>query len=125
MVEPRHVHLVVAKHVMRYLKGILDCGLRYASKSEFILYGYTDSYWEGSGEDKKRTSGCCFSLGSGVMSWIIRNKNSVSLSIVEDEYIVSCSAYSEVVGLHKLLAGLFDPNMDASIFIVATRVASS
>jgi hypothetical protein len=27
LVEPRHVHLVVAKHVMRYLKGMLDCGL--------------------------------------------------------------------------------------------------
>jgi hypothetical protein len=27
LVEPRHVHLVVAKHVMRYLKGTLDCGL--------------------------------------------------------------------------------------------------
>jgi hypothetical protein len=24
LVEPRHVHLVVAKHVMRYLKGTLD-----------------------------------------------------------------------------------------------------
>ena len=30
MVEPRHVHLVAEKHVMRYLKVTLDCGLRYA-----------------------------------------------------------------------------------------------
>ena len=29
LVEPRHVHLVAAKHVMRYLKGTLDCGLNY------------------------------------------------------------------------------------------------
>jgi hypothetical protein len=27
LVEPRHVHLDVAKHVMRYLKGTLDYGL--------------------------------------------------------------------------------------------------
>jgi hypothetical protein len=26
LVEPRRVHLVVEKHVMRYLKGTLDCG---------------------------------------------------------------------------------------------------
>ena len=29
MMDPRHVHLVAAKHVMRYLKGKLDCGLEY------------------------------------------------------------------------------------------------
>ena len=29
LVEPRHVHLVVAKHVMRYLKGTIDYGLIY------------------------------------------------------------------------------------------------
>ena len=33
MVEPRHVHLVAAKHVMRYLKGTLDCGLTYTTDS--------------------------------------------------------------------------------------------
>ena len=30
MVNPKHIHLVGAKHVMRYLKGTLDYGLRYA-----------------------------------------------------------------------------------------------
>jgi hypothetical protein len=29
LVEPRPVHLVAAKHVMRYLKGMLDYGLYY------------------------------------------------------------------------------------------------
>ena len=30
MVDPRQVHLVAAKHVLRYLKGTIDYGLRYA-----------------------------------------------------------------------------------------------
>ena len=51
MVDPRHVHIVATKHVMRYLKGTLDCGLIYIADSEFRLYGYTDSDWEGSVED--------------------------------------------------------------------------
>jgi hypothetical protein len=29
LVELGRVHLVAAKHVMRYLKGTLDCGLNY------------------------------------------------------------------------------------------------
>ena len=61
MMEPQHVHLVVAKHVMRYLKGTLECVLRYATDSEFILYSYTDSDWGISAKDRKSTSRCCFS----------------------------------------------------------------
>ena len=41
MVEPVHVYLVATKHVMRYLKGTLDYGLRYAVDGEIKLHGYT------------------------------------------------------------------------------------
>jgi hypothetical protein len=45
MGQPRHVHLVEAKHVMRYLKGTLDYGLIYLIDHEFGLYGYSNSDW--------------------------------------------------------------------------------
>ena len=57
LVEPRHVHLVVAKHVMRYLKGTINFGLYYDRDHDYSLYGYTDSDWAGSTTDKKSTSG--------------------------------------------------------------------
>jgi hypothetical protein len=69
LVELRRVHLVVAKHVMRYLKGMLDYGLCYTGDCDFKLYVYTDSDWNGSASDKKITSGCCFSLESAITSW--------------------------------------------------------
>jgi hypothetical protein len=34
IVEPRHVHLVAEKHVLRYLHGTVGYGLRYVSGSE-------------------------------------------------------------------------------------------
>ena len=37
LVEPRRVHLVVAKHVMRYLKGTMDYGLSYDGDHDFTL----------------------------------------------------------------------------------------
>ena len=37
MVNPKHIHLVGAEHVMRYLKGMLDYGLRYALDGETRL----------------------------------------------------------------------------------------
>jgi hypothetical protein len=42
-VEPRHVHIVAAKHMMRYLKGTFDFGLYYTRDHDFRLSGYTDS----------------------------------------------------------------------------------
>ena len=45
MVDPRQVHLVAAKHVLRYLKGMIDYGLRYAGDCNFGLVGYMDSDW--------------------------------------------------------------------------------
>jgi hypothetical protein len=44
LVEPRRVHIVAAKHMMRYLKGTLDFGLYYTKDHDFRLSGYTDSY---------------------------------------------------------------------------------
>ena len=41
MVNPRHIHLVGAKYVIRYLKGNLDYGLKYALDDKIILHGFT------------------------------------------------------------------------------------
>ena len=79
LVEPRHVHLVVSKHVMRYLKGTMDYGLSYDGDHDFTLNGYTDVDWAGSVADRKKTFGCCFSLGSAMISWQSRKQSSISL----------------------------------------------
>ena len=97
MVDPRQVHLVEAKHILRHLKGTIDYGLRYAADYEFRLVGYTDSDWADSVTDWKSTSGCCFSLGSVVIAWHNRKKMSVALSTTEEKYIATCVASGEVV----------------------------
>ena len=56
MVNPRHIHLIGAKHVMRYLKGTLDYGLRYPSNGDIKLHGYAQSDQGGSAKDRKSTS---------------------------------------------------------------------
>jgi hypothetical protein len=83
LVEPRHVHLVAAKHVMRYLKGAIDCGLSYDGDHDFTLSGYTDVDWVGSFSDRKITLGCYFSLGSSMISWQSRKESNIALSTVE------------------------------------------
>jgi hypothetical protein len=43
LVEPRRVHLMAAKHVMRYLKGTMDYRLSYDGDHDFTLSGYIDA----------------------------------------------------------------------------------
>ena len=62
------VHLVAAKHVMRYLKGTVDYGLSYSGDHDFRLFGYSDSDWAKSVSDRKSTLGGCLSLGSRMIS---------------------------------------------------------
>ena len=46
MVEPRRVHWVASKHVLKYLQGTMDYGLDYVGGDQVSLIGYKDSYWE-------------------------------------------------------------------------------
>ena len=94
-------------------RGTVDYGLKYDSNQK-NLEGYVDSYWAGSAIDRKSTSGCFFSMGSGVISWFSRNQSCVALSTAQAEYVTSCSASCEAVWLRKLLFDLFDLQMDAS-----------
>ena len=73
LVQPRRVHLIVAKHVMRYLKGTIDFDLYYDGNHDYRLYEYRDAYWAQSISDRKSTSGRCFSLGSAMSSWFRGN----------------------------------------------------
>ena len=91
---------------MRYLQGTLNLGLKY-EKVNLYLHGFTDSDWPGSVIDRKSTLGCCFSLGSAMISWICKKKASVAQSSIEDEYIAAAMASREAVWLRKLLVGLF------------------
>ena len=45
--DPRHVHLIAAKNVLRHLKGTVDYGLKYDANQKINLEGYVDSDWDG------------------------------------------------------------------------------
>jgi hypothetical protein len=114
-VEPRHEHWIAAKHVLRYIRGTINYGLRYTASSDIQLHGFTDSDWEGSAEDRKSTSGMCFSLGSTMISWGSRKQMSVALNIAEAEYMVACEACTKAIWLRTLISDLFDQIPESTI----------
>ena len=114
MTDPRSVNLTAAKHILRYLKGTVDYGLKYDANQKINLEGYVDSDWAGSVIDRKSNSGCCFSMGSCVISRFSWKQSYVALSIDKAEYVAACSASCEVVWMWKLLSDIFDLQLDAT-----------
>jgi hypothetical protein len=113
MEQPRQVHLVATKHVIRYLKGTLDYGLRYVTNHEFGLYGYSNSDWVDNIHDRKSTLAYCFSLGSNMVSWSSMKQSCVAPSMAEAEYVAACAACREAMWLQKLMSELFGLKLEA------------
>ena len=64
-----HVHLIVAKHVVRYLKGIVEYGLKYDMNQKTNLHSYVYSDWKRCATERNTTLGCFFSLRSSMIYW--------------------------------------------------------
>ena len=45
LTDLRHVHLIAANHILRYLKGTADYGLKYKADQNINLEGYVDLDW--------------------------------------------------------------------------------
>ena len=115
MTNPRHVHWIAAKHVLRYLRGMIRYGLRYTSAEGVRLFIYTDLDWADSAVDRKSTSRYCFSMGFTMIFWSSRKQSFVALSTAEAEYISASDAGKEAIWLRKLLGGLFDGVLEMTV----------
>jgi hypothetical protein len=52
-----------------------------------------------------------------MISWQSRKQSNISLSTVEEEYIVVCSTSCKAIWLRKLLTNLFDLEMEATTIL--------
>ena len=108
----RHVHLMVAKHILTYQKGTVDYGLKYEENQKINLEGYVDSDWVGSAIDWKSTSRCFFSMGLGVISWFNRKESCMALSTAKEKYVATCIFLYDAERSSEAL--VCDPDQDIS-----------
>jgi len=86
--------MLIAKRVLRYVKGTHDFGVFYGRLSKMNLLGYTDSDYARDVDDRKSTSRYVFLLNRAAVSWSSRKQDIVTLSSTKVEYVaVSSSAY--------------------------------
>ena len=81
--NPKQDDLHAVKIIFKYLQGTQDFSLWYPKYAYLAIHDYRDVDWEGNIDDKKITSGGAFYLGPRFISWLRKNKSSISLSNVD------------------------------------------
>ena len=105
MENPKEVHLLVAKRILRYLGGIVKFGLFY-KKSELSLYGFINNDYADDLDDRKSTSGYVFMMGTIAVSWSSKKQSIVTLSTTEAEFIATTTCAFQTIWLRNFLAEL-------------------
>ena len=78
MSDPKHIHLVATKHVLKYVQGTITYGLKYTSSSGVMLVKYDDSDWDGSIVELKRNLGYFLSMVSTMIYYSSREHISIA-----------------------------------------------
>ncbi|XRB25560.1 retrovirus-related Pol polyprotein [Pseudoscourfieldia marina] len=96
------------KHVLRYLSGTINRGIKYNTNSNvpLKLIGYCDASWGDNHENRRSTSGYIFFLNGGPISWASYLQTTVALSTVESEVMALTEAIKEAIYIRRLLESL-------------------
>jgi hypothetical protein len=87
--QPAEVHWKVSKHILRYVKGILNTGLHIRKSPQQKLSIFTDADWAGCVDDRRSTSGYAIFVGPNLISWSSKKQPIVSRSSIEATMWVS------------------------------------
>ena len=91
------VHFLAAKRIVRYIKGTTNYDIKYSYSQNFNLISYSDSDWASSIDDMRRTTGFCFSFGSGVFSWCSKKQEVIAQSTAKAEYVAANATAAIVI----------------------------
>eukprot|EP00253_Pinus_taeda_P011335 PITA_11335 len=105
--RPDITHLVSL--VSRYMTNPSEIHMKAAKR---IL---SDSDWGGSLDDRKSTSGNCFSFGSGLVTWNSKKQSVVALSSTEAEYVAVTSAGTQALWLRKILEEIGEKQVQPTV----------
>lgn len=109
LAEPKQQHWTTAKHLLRYLKGTIGQELHFQKCEKSLqLEGYSDADWAADKNDRRSTTGYCFSLTKNgpVISWKSRKQPIVALSTCEAEYMALAATTQESMYRVQLLKGM-------------------
>eukprot|EP00253_Pinus_taeda_P025454 PITA_25454 len=101
--NPKETHLQAVKRIFKYLQGTQNYGLWYPRDTDLTLHAYTDADWTGSMDDRKRTSGGAFFMGSRLVYWFNKKHSLIALSTAETEYVAAASCCTQLLWMMQTL----------------------
>lgn len=122
--NPHKKNLIAAKHVLRYLKGTVNCGIRYERKNQ-KLYAFSDADWANCSQDRKSYTGFLIWFGGAPISWASRKQQTVALSSTEAEYMALGDTAKEVLFTKEVMRELgFQDTCSGPIKIYGDNIGS-
>lgn len=113
---PGHQHLNAAQHVLQYVSGTVNFGIRYSGelgsstvkglKIQDCPQALCDADWAGDKDTGRSTTGYIFLLAGGALSWRSRLQPTVALSSTEAKYRAITEAGQELIWLRTMLSRL-------------------
>lgn len=86
------------------------------------MFAFSDADFAGDVNSRKSTSGYCFTINGGIISWCSEKQKSVSLSTTESEYIEASQAVKELIWIDRLLKNL-DGNISIPLLLMDNQSA--
>ena len=102
LAEPRQVHLVAAKHVLRYIQATMDYGLVFGAKGRQGLVAYADSAYANSVRNRS-TTGFVFMINGSPVCWNSRKQTVTAQSSTEAEYMAVSEAAKQAIWIRHFL----------------------
>lgn len=106
---PKDVHMNVAIHVLRYLKGTISTRLFYHGQENLKLTGFSYADWGNCLMSRRSLTGYRIFLGHSLISWKTKKQSTVSRSSTEAEYKTMATTTSELMWLSYLVKDLHVP----------------
>ncbi|PRQ49532.1 putative RNA-directed DNA polymerase [Rosa chinensis] len=104
MSQPRALHLIAAKRILRYVKDTLGHGLYFSPQRQPThLSAYFDADWAGCPESRRSTSGYLIYLGNTLVSWCSKKQFTIARFSAESEYRSLAHSNAETTWLGFLL----------------------
>ena len=124
--DPGPAHWAAVKHVMRYLKGMMDLKLTYApNNSDTLFTTWTNADHRGNLDNGKSPTGYLVKVGTSAISWSSKLQSIVALSTTEAEFVAVTTAGTEVVWMQNFLDELGFEIKDPSNICIDNQSALS
>nr|GEX85783.1 retrotransposon protein, putative, Ty1-copia subclass [Tanacetum cinerariifolium] len=101
--NPRKLHWVAVKHILKYLRNTRDMFLVYGGKpdTELDVTGFYDASWQCDKDDTKSQMGYVFVVNGGAVDWKSKKQTTIAMHSAQAEYVAASEAVMEAVWIRK------------------------